>query len=1238
MKVRRRCTQSLLLILLFIGFPFVGHAQYKLDPAGTIICAEQADQTDPIALSDSANGFYIVWEDTRIGSPQLYAQRVDEWGRPLWSEEGIRICLAMSDQVAHSAAPDGGGGMYIVWQDFRAPDLKVYAQRVDSLGNLLWNVDGVEVASSVNMQTFPQVIGDGGGGMIACWLEGTSDMNIMSQKLDNIGFKQWGGAGVPVCTDSAQQGNPRLVTDGTSGAIIAWEDMRNGTSQIFAQRVSGAGAVQWAGDGIEVCAIVASQIFDGVVSDDQGGAIVAWTDGRHPLYSLVYAQRVDSGGNLEWDPDGVQVTAVASADQEMPCISPDGAGGSVVGWVDRELDIAGDVKAQRIDGSGTPLWGSGGAVVCGETGTQAEPTSIAGGNRTWFAWIDTRDGGQTKTFVEALDENGEYQWQEGGVRVAECNTSQTAVTLVATTAGGCFATWIDRTSGGLFDDLYGQVFRWGWDVLVHYSSIPTQTDETNLGNYIGANKVQYRCKHVPVICAGSVVASQITGIKNLSNVSAVSYATNYSTCLDISVKAIKVRCSTTYSSCVWDNLGYTGDGINVAIIDTGVDDTSSPGDGHHSLNDFDDNTGTTDPKYVAGINCITNVETNPDDNVAGVFHGTHCAGIAVGTGGSGSSSTYRGVAPDAGLVDVKVFSAFPLARTSDVMQGMEWCIDNMDDHDIRVVNMSLGSAQDSDGSTTKDSDGNTVTDEQCALANKMVEEGLVVIVAAGNEESSERNDHPGLGPPGSADKVITVAAMVDSSTVDRSDDFIAPYSNHGPRKSDGDGDSEDEQKPEISAPGGGSSLGHGIWSAQGNLADPNDNYVEMSGTSMAAPHVAGVAALMLEANPNLKPSQVESIMINSADDWGEAGWDTIYGYGYIDAYSACQQAANQGDGGMCGWDGATVPHRADEYWQNDHWIHGPGVGEATMELSNYSALASALGYELTLSYQEATCCNLVGAPYAVPYVIGEPVPEIDPGGSVFMGPYTYTHPTLNSFNEPYWSYCANVESSEDPTVSPWPLDDNNSAFKSYFIENCNPGDTLRMHFWMHNTEEREISCMLEVNDANVPAGWSWGVDPLPGVPMVMTQGGSFAAELWLSPTTPDTAGTLSIKQMNYTTDAELIREAGGLSFRCRTYQGTAIDNLKNVPKFAFRPPVPNPFGGNTTLHYSLADKGHVTIRIYDVSGTLVRTVVDKDSKPGWQKVEWNGINNSGRRVSTGVYFVRMETGSFVKTRKLVLIR
>lgn len=1224
--------------LLLISLPFASQAQYALDPAGTPICTEQADQANPIAVSDGSNGFYIVWEDMRIGSPQLYAQRVDEWGRLMWSEEGVRVCLEMSDQVAHSVAPDGGGGIYVVWQDLRAPNFKVYAQRVDSLGNLQWDPYGVEVASSTSMQTAPRAINDGGSGMIVCWVEGVSDMNIMAQRLNDAGLKLWIAAGVPVCADLAPQENPKLVTDGANGAIIAWEDFRNGIPQIYAQRVSSSGMVQWTGNGIEVCAIPESQVFGDMVSDDSGGAIVAWADGRHLTYSRVYAQRIDSGGSLEWDPDGVPVTASCSADQEAPCISPDGSSGSIVGWVDKAIDIDGDVKAQRIDASGTSLWGGDGVTVCGEPGAQGTPVAMYDGDRTWLAWHDDRSGGQTKTYVEALDENGEYQWQEGGVLVAESNTSQTSVTFVATAEGGCFASWVDRASGGMFDDLFGQVLRWGWNVLVHYGSIPTQADETNLANYIGANKVQYRCKHVPVICAGTVIASQITGIKGLSNVTAVSYATNYSTCLDISVKAIKVRCSSTYTSCVWDNLGYTGDGVNVAIIDTGVDDTSSPGDGHHSLNDFDDNSGTNDPKYVAGINCIANVETNPDDNVAGVFHGTHCAGIAVGTGGSGTSSTYRGVAPDAGLVDVKVFSTFPIALTADVMQGMEWCIDNMDEYDIRVVNMSLGSAQDSDGSTTKDSDGNTVTDEQCALANKMVDEGLVVIVAAGNEENSDRNDHPGLGPPGSADKVITVAAMVDMSTVDRSDDTIAVYSNHGPRKSDGDGDTEDEQKPEISAPGGGSSLGHGIWSAQGNLADPNDNYVEMSGTSMAAPHVTGVVALMLEANPNLKPSQVESILINTVDDWGEAGWDTIYGYGYVDAYAACQQATSQGDGGMCVWDASMVPHRTDDYFYNEHWIHGPGAGEATMELSNYSSLASATGYRMTLSYQEATCCNMVGAPYSVPFVVDEPVPEILPDGSVFMGPYTYTHPTLNSFNEPYWSYGANVEGDEDPTVSPWPLDDNNSAFKSYFIENCDPGDTLRMHFWMHNTEDREINCVLEVDDADIPSGWLWGVTPLPGVPIAMTQGGSYAGELWMSPTTPDTAGTLDVKQMNYTVDAELIREAGGLGFRCRTYQGTAVGDGKRVPRYAFGSPVPNPFGRSTILNYSLAEKGRVTIRIYDVSGALVRTVVDKESKPGWQRIEWNGTDNSGRRVSTGVYFVRMEAGGFTKTRKLVLVR
>jgi len=403
------------------------------------------------------------------------------------------------------------------------------------------------------------------------------------------------------------------------------------------------------------------------------------------------------------------------------------------------------------------------------------------------------------------------------------------------------------------------------DIFVHYSAIPTQSDENHLANLIGADKVSYRSKYAGVICARGVSTDLFSNIKDLPGVVTVSVQPTFKTWLDVSARAITARSSALYSPDTAEDLGYTGDGVNIAIIDTGVDDN------HASLNG----------KFVAGFNAVTNQEENPDDNRTGVWHGTHCAGIAMGTGGG---TDMVGVAPGAGLIDVKVFPAVGLARGDDVIQGMEWCIENKDEYGIKILSMSLGNSKNCDGSHDTDFWGNPIECAICSAANTCVDNGLVVVVAGGNDGP----DNEGFGCPAAADKVITVAAMNDEGTIDRADDHITDFSNRGPRKDDGDADTENEKKPEISAPG------YEINSAKGAVGDPDNNYQQMSGTSMACPHIAGVVALMLEANPNLTPAQVKQILINTAEDRGAAGWDNLYGYGYVHAFEAVSQAAVPG--------------------------------------------------------------------------------------------------------------------------------------------------------------------------------------------------------------------------------------------------------------------------------------------------------------------------------------------------------
>ena len=265
---------------------------------------------------------------------------------------------------------------------------------------------------------------------------------------------------------------------------------------------------------------------------------------------------------------------------------------------------------------------------------------------------------------------------------------------------------------------------------------------------------------------------------------------------------------------VW-SAGYRGEGIEIAVLDTGVDAA------HPDLDDLDDVATTTDPKVIRVVD-FTNDATTTDLH----GHGTHVAGIAAGTGAGGSS----GVAPGANVWSVKVLGASGSGSTNSVISGIEYAFLGPDGlpktgDEADVINMSLGDSTPEDGN------------EPLSLAaDKAVDEGLVVVIAAGNDGSAMFT----LNSPGVARKPIAVAATDNA-------DAVASFSSRGPTI-------DRRLKPDIAAPGVGIAAANHLTAGTKVL----------SGTSMASPHVAGMAALLLQAHPTWTPQMVKAALMNTA--------------------------------------------------------------------------------------------------------------------------------------------------------------------------------------------------------------------------------------------------------------------------------------------------------------------------------------------------------------------------------------
>jgi subtilisin family serine protease len=380
---------------------------------------------------------------------------------------------------------------------------------------------------------------------------------------------------------------------------------------------------------------------------------------------------------------------------------------------------------------------------------------------------------------------------------------------------------------------------------------------------------------VNTISARNVLLSDIPKLSQLPGVVMIEYEDEVHALNDVGARTVKARNSTEYSpNTVWD-MDILGRGVSIAILDSGVDDGPSPAPPpyHLSLDDLDDDIMTMDdPKFIAGLDAIhvlydSSGNYNPDDGAFG--HGTHVAGTALGTGGTGD---YKGVAPQARLVDIKVMENWGSGTMGEVIRGIDWAVEHKDEFNIRILSMSLGGNYDSNGG-----------DAASQAVNAAVDAGLVAVISAGNGGSNT------IGPPAAADKALVVGALDDHNTVDRSDDNVWGSSNVGPRADDGDSDNMDELKPDILAPG------VNIMSAK---SDTTGSYIQFSGTSMAAPHVAGVVALMLEANPDLTPEEVKDILHMTAEMPEEiepsTEYDDVYnyayGWGFIDAFKAVKMA------------------------------------------------------------------------------------------------------------------------------------------------------------------------------------------------------------------------------------------------------------------------------------------------------------------------------------------------------------
>ncbi|MEO5616888.1 MAG: hypothetical protein ABIS67_03880 [Candidatus Eisenbacteria bacterium] len=357
-----------------------------------------------------------------------------------WTTGGVVLRDTISNAYQMLAIPDGTGGAFVAFLDFRASKFDLYLHHVGALGHVLtFARQGAPVSIHPASEFFPRLALDGAGGVYVAWHDrrgGTGFFDVYASRFDAAGHLAPGWTvngnrlgkcdGVNYPLSGGYQASMTAVADGSGGLIATWTDARNGQLDVFAQHVLSDGSLApgWPVDGLAICSADSAQHFPRAVADGTGGAFVVWEDRRGGDWDL-YAIRIQGDGSLAigWPENGVPM-AIAPGDQLIApyaSVLADATGGGFVTWADSRSS-AGGIYVSRLRGDGTrPPGVPDSGVALGATDgleqlAEAVPDGAGGAVVGWSGQHD--EGPQLR--AARVDSSGALApgWPPGGTVLA----------------------------------------------------------------------------------------------------------------------------------------------------------------------------------------------------------------------------------------------------------------------------------------------------------------------------------------------------------------------------------------------------------------------------------------------------------------------------------------------------------------------------------------------------------------------------------------------------------------------------------------------------------------------------------------------------------------------------------------------------------------------------------------------------------------------------------------------------
>jgi hypothetical protein len=437
---------------------------------GMPVCPSSDEQLAPGILADEQGGLWCLWTDQQETDAHVFLQHMNGNCLPLLQRDGVRLGVRHQSVYAKISGlkvlDSHTGETFVVWEDGRngPRNTDVYMQKLDVNGKPLWRRNGIPVCLAQDVQSTPQLVDDGVGGVIVVWYDRRNgkDENIFAQRVSSDGKLLWSGDGVPVCEAPGDQNSIRAIGDGSEGVVLCWVDARNLTEtgfDLYMQRISHDGEALWGANGKPFTNFPGMQTGPVMLADEGGGSYLVWMDARNGT-SNIYMQKINSFGLYEWEYGGRAIAPSAHAQRYPAAILNEHRELIVVWQESRQGDSYDRLYMQSHASNGARLRQSVSTSVSSGYGRQtaSEITSGEAGD-FWVMWLDDRDRNYLglQLMIQKFDLAGQQQWRADGIQVGEQMEDWNEFASHANLNGHITAAWTQRINSRS-KHLYAQRF------------------------------------------------------------------------------------------------------------------------------------------------------------------------------------------------------------------------------------------------------------------------------------------------------------------------------------------------------------------------------------------------------------------------------------------------------------------------------------------------------------------------------------------------------------------------------------------------------------------------------------------------------------------------------------------------------------------------------------------------------------------------------------------------------------